>query len=225
MNSMRELFTVPMPDATIPEFNWEHGDDLCDCEFQRIGLWMNPYLGVTDKIRFCCLYKELEDSFPHLFQHIKGYWDDDENEWIMAQMEWNGEEDMPRALWNRQLSIREGLPIEVIRERTIFQSPPKGTPDRLGEKLQRLGNNTEAERIVSIATQQLVNNYAQAISQIEQMEAGMHKAIEDLKKLKSGEISMDSLVVTDNGYEIIPPITLPETTKNGTEKLDKVSSP
>ena len=78
---------------------------------------------------------------------------------------------------------------------------------------------------MSIATQQLVNNYAQAISQLEQMEAGMHKAIEDLKKLKSGEISMDSLVVTDNGYEIIPPITLPETTKSGTEKLDKVSSP
>lgn len=57
---------------------------------------------------------------------------------------------------------------------------------------------------MSIATQQCLTNYAQALDQIEQMENGMRKAIVDLKRLKSGEIDLDQLIVTDNGYEIMP---------------------
>ena len=57
---------------------------------------------------------------------------------------------------------------------------------------------------MSIATQQCLTNYAQALEQIENMENGMRKSILDLKRLKSGEISLDQLIVTDNGYEIMP---------------------
>ena len=37
--------------ASIPEIQWKHGDDLCDCTFQRIGFWTNPYLAKTLQVR------------------------------------------------------------------------------------------------------------------------------------------------------------------------------
>ena len=29
----------------IPGVEWEYHDDLCDCTYQRIGFWTNPYIG------------------------------------------------------------------------------------------------------------------------------------------------------------------------------------
>ena len=189
MTGIRELFTVPFADSHIPESHWEHGDDLCDCEFQRIGLWMNPYLGVTEKVRVCCLYKELEDSFPHLFQHIDGYWDDNEKEWITGQMEWDGEDDMPRALWNRQLSIREGLPIEVIRERTIFQSPPKGTP--------RPKRMTQPMPLSDIYAE-----YGKLRLEQDKLIEAFQKALDAIALVKDGVIDPADIEVFESGFTI-----------------------
>ena len=57
---------------------------------------------------------------------------------------------------------------------------------------------------MSVASQLNLQHYAQALSQIEQLEKWAAKAITDLKKLKAGEVSIDQFVVTDNGYEVMP---------------------
>ena len=56
----------------------------------------------------------------------------------------------------------------------------------------------------SIATQKVLTDYAGALNQIEQLETAILKSIEDLKKIKTGEIPLTRLIVTDNGYEIMP---------------------
>lgn len=196
MASIRELFTSPSTDAAIPEFHWEHGDDLCDCSFQRISYWMNPYLGETEKIRLCCLYKELEDSFPHLFQHIKGYWDENENEWIMGQMEWNGEDDMPRALWNRQLAIREGLPVEVIRERTRLLEPPKGHPNPVVEA-------PVAEHQIA-APADIYDAYGRLYQENQALQQALRDTVAVLQELAEGDLSAEDIEFSGHGFTIKP---------------------
>ena len=63
---------------------------------------------------------------------------------------------------------------------------------------------------MSIATQQVLNDYARALDSIEKMEAGIRKSIEDLKKLKNGEYTLEQLIVTDTGYEFMPAMPAPE---------------
>ena len=196
MTNMASQFTVPLLDAVVPEYHWEHGDDLCDCEIQNIALSMNPYSGQTLKIRLCCLYKELEDSFPHLFQHIKGYWDDNEQQWITAQMEWNGEDDMPRALWNRQIATREGLPIEVIRERTQFQEPPKGIPRPKAAKEQPMAAPAPATDIYDA--------YGQLYQKNQALQQGLLDTVSVLRALATGEMTADELEFSEHGFTIKP---------------------
>ncbi len=94
---------------------WNIQDDLCDCVFQRIGYWFNPYLGETLETRICCLYAEWEKQYPHLFRRTQA-----------EPAEWNGESDMPRSLWHRQLSNHLGVPVSEARDLNL--APPKGKP-------------------------------------------------------------------------------------------------
>ena len=55
----------------IPEIRWEHGDDLCDCTFQRIGYWTNPYLGRTLEFRICCSWSKLIELHPELQEFVR----------------------------------------------------------------------------------------------------------------------------------------------------------
>lgn len=57
---------------------------------------------------------------------------------------------------------------------------------------------------MGIVNQMLLQNYASALNQIDALETGTKKAIEDFKSLKAGELSIEQLVVTDNGWEFIP---------------------
>ena len=69
----------------IPEIDWEHGDDLCDCTFQRIGYWTNPYLARTMEVRLCCIWKILAEQNPEiaaLMQEIPAY-DDYNRDWTV----------------------------------------------------------------------------------------------------------------------------------------------
>ena len=69
---------------------------------------------------------------------------------------------------------------------------------------------------MAIVNQMLLQNYAAALNQIDTLEQGTMKAIADFKALKAGEFSVDQLVVTDNGWEFIPPVGEPvESKKNG----------
>jgi hypothetical protein len=58
---------------------------------------------------------------------------------------------------------------------------------------------------VNRTTTLAVNAYAQALNAIEQLEKGMETAIGDFIALKKGELSLDDLVVSDNGWEFVPP--------------------
>ena len=93
--------------AAEPAVHWVHGDDLCDCTFQRIGSFTNPYLGKTLKIRLCCIWEKIYEQFPEFVQRIDGYWDDNTLTYNTEPKEWDAADwDMPKHLWNRQTAIR-----------------------------------------------------------------------------------------------------------------------
>ena len=109
----------------IPEIRWVHGDDLCDCTFQRLGEWTNPYLAKTMRVRMCCMWVELEKMFPHLVQHIPAFYNENTDLFETDFIEWNSPDgEMPRALWHRQLSVAMGLPLDEIRNRTNGKESP-----------------------------------------------------------------------------------------------------
>jgi hypothetical protein len=112
--------------ANLPDIEWQHGDDLCDCTFQRIGMHKNPYLAETLEIRLCCIWAELGKQYPQFFRQFPGYLDDNTGEWITDPWEWNGETDMPTALWHRQLAKTENVSLSEAREMRL--PAPKGKP-------------------------------------------------------------------------------------------------
>jgi hypothetical protein len=110
----------------LPEDIWDANDDACDCTFQRIGMWTNPYLGETLEVRMCCIWAELYRMFPEHVRVVKAWKHGDE--WQPGVWDWNGEDDMPRSIWYRHLARREGITVAEARERYAHLSPPVGTP-------------------------------------------------------------------------------------------------
>lgn len=105
---------------------WQHGDDLCDCTFQRIGMWTNPYIGKTLKYRFCCIWAELAKAYPQFVQEIPAFLDTNSETFVEGVAEWASlDADMPRALWYRQLSTLTGKPLAAIRDEYADQDPPR----------------------------------------------------------------------------------------------------
>ena len=95
---------------------WLLGDDKCDCAYQRIGEWGNPYLAQTIQFRFCCIWAELSKQFPQFVQEVPAFWDDNRLEPLTEPQAWDSEEmDMPLYLWYRQLSRQTGRPLADIR--------------------------------------------------------------------------------------------------------------
>jgi hypothetical protein len=114
---------------SLPDETWVHNDDLCDCTFQRIGFWTNPYIARTMKVRLCCLWAELAKDYPQFIQETAAFTHYGENDKLYPEpWKWNGEADMPRALWYRQLAVKYGMSLEVIRDLYSEKEPPKGKP-------------------------------------------------------------------------------------------------
>ena len=111
----------------IPEENWAHGDDLCDCTFQRIGLWTNPYIGRTLKVRLCCIWAKIYAMFPECVQEIPAFMDyNNGDRYVPAPAPWDSEdEDMPVALWHRQEAVRLRLPLPQVRKLLQGQASPR----------------------------------------------------------------------------------------------------
>ncbi len=102
--------------ADIPEVYWISEDDLCDCTFQRIGEWTNPYIARTLRVRFCCIWAELYKQFPQHVQEIPAYYDGNRHRWVVEPRAWDSEEmAMPLAIWHRQLASMTGEPVGTIR--------------------------------------------------------------------------------------------------------------
>lgn len=117
----------------LPEIRWQHGDDLCDCTFQRIGWWTNPYLGRTLEIRLCCAWKKLGEMFPEVGQYIReipAFDNYNTGRWETEPAAWDGDYDMPRALWHRHLAAKTGKPLEQIRREYDHLMPPRGKPKK-----------------------------------------------------------------------------------------------
>ena len=94
---------------------WNVNDDLCDCVYQRIGYWNNPYIGETLEIRLCCVWAEFEKQWPQFFRRTQ-----------IEPAAWDGETDMPRSIHNRQLAALHGLSVSQARDLNL--EVPKGKP-------------------------------------------------------------------------------------------------
>lgn len=112
--------------GNLPDVQWKPQDDLCDCVYQRIGMWTNPYLAVTKEVRFCCIWAKIEEMFPGYAREVPAYWDINREEWVTEPAPWNGEEDMPVSIWHRQLARKLGISVSQAREMNL--PTPKGQP-------------------------------------------------------------------------------------------------
>lgn len=101
--------------GSLPDVDWDHADDLCDCTFQRVGMWKNPYLAETLEIRLCCIWAKLAEQYPDFVRTIPGYFNENDGQWITTPWEWDGEAEMPKAIWYRQLARKLNRPLEEIR--------------------------------------------------------------------------------------------------------------
>ena len=113
--------------GTFPESFWDAEDDACDCTFQRIGMWKNPYVAETLEVRMCCIWAELYKLFPQHVRVTPAYLVNDEA-WDERIQEWDGESDMPRSIFYRQMARKDGITVAEARKRYTHQEPPKGTP-------------------------------------------------------------------------------------------------
>lgn len=95
---------------------WDVHDDACDCTYQRIGYWNNPYIGETLEVRLCCVWAEFERQYPQFFRRTQ-----------IEPATWDGEADMPRSIWHRQLAKANGVGISEAREFAAGQDAPRGT--------------------------------------------------------------------------------------------------
>ena len=113
----------------LPEDTWEVDDDACDCTYQRIGMWANPYIAETLEVRMCCIWKEIYALFPDKVRTIPGY-RDAAGEWVTEPAEWDGESDMPAAIWYRQLARKQGRRVADVRAEYRMRDAerPRGTP-------------------------------------------------------------------------------------------------
>ena len=124
-----DLLTAILP-ATIPGMEWVMHDDLCDCTFQRIGEWTNPYIGKTLRVRFCCIWAELHKQYPQFVQELDGAFDYNAHQFVMEPKDWDGDFDMPRAIWYRHLAAKTGRPLAEIRQEHADKEPPKAVPKK-----------------------------------------------------------------------------------------------
>lgn len=130
--------TMPQPDVLAqaaavmaamaaggPEMEWLHGDDLCNCTFQRIGWWTNPYIAETLLVRVCCIWGELYKQFPQFVQEIHAYNDPNTGVYVTEPREWDADHEMPRHLWHRQAAKRLGMALSEVRQRLAGMTPPQ----------------------------------------------------------------------------------------------------
>lgn len=122
--------------AALPESAWNEMDDGCDCTYQRIGSWTNPYLAETLEVRWCCIWKELYKLFPEMVRTTPAYRDGNTGEWVAEPREWDAEFDIPEAIWFRQLAREQGRPIADIRAEYSqrLAEKPKGVARPVAEE-------------------------------------------------------------------------------------------
>ena len=174
--------------TTMPEFIWTHGDDLCDCTFQRIGEWTNPYLARTRRVRVCCLEDRMLEGNEDLVQDIPGFFNDNNGLFETEPWVWNGEDDMPEHLFMRQTAIIQGLSLDETRVKFEGVEPPKGIPrPKVIEKRKTM---SEHEVI------------GQQVMKIQALEKRNDILISVIHALKKGELDIKQVELKDNGFTV-----------------------
>lgn len=134
MNHLLQADILEAMSSTIPEVHWLPDDDLCDCTFQRIGSWTNPYLGKTLRVRLCCIWAELYKQYPEYVQEVNASYDSNRHEWVNGPQQWDSDEmDMPLAIWYRQEAYKQNRPLSEVRAELSANKhlrPKKGNAPR-----------------------------------------------------------------------------------------------
>jgi hypothetical protein len=113
---LRDLATA-LAVADMPAVHWIADDGLCDCTFQRVCEWTNPYFAKTLRVRLCCIWAELYKQYPQFVQDIPAYYDANRHRYVMEPAEWdNPTAPMPVSAWHRYLAAKEGKPLAQIRQ-------------------------------------------------------------------------------------------------------------
>ena len=174
--------------TTMPEFIWTHGDDLCDCTFQRIGEWTNPYLARTRRVRVCCLEDRMLEDNEDLVQDIPGFFNDDTGLFETEPWVWNGEDDMPEHLFMRQTAIIQGLSLDETRVKFEGVEPPKGIP-----------------RLKVVEERKIMSEHeviGKQLMQIQALEKERNTLVSVVHAIKKGELDVDRIELQDNGFSI-----------------------
>lgn len=153
----REVYAATLA-AQIPDVYWIHGDDLCDCTFQRIGEWTNPYIARTLRVRFCCIWNELYKQYPQFVQEIPAYHDGNREVWVMEPRAWDSEEmPMPLTLWYRQLASATGQSVGEIRD--LLKGHEQERPGPLPAGSTQRDTPTDAELAAGMVTRLYASTY------------------------------------------------------------------
>ena len=174
--------------TTMPEFIWTHGDDLCDCTFQRIGEWTNPYLARTRRVRVCCLEDRMLEGNEDLVQDIPGFFNDTTGLLETEPWVWDGEDDMPEHLFMRQTAIIQGLSLDETRVKFEGVEPPKGIPR---PKVVDKGKIMSEDEFIG---KQLMT--------IQALEKERNTLVSVIHAIKKGELGIDRIELQDNGFSI-----------------------
>ena len=172
----------------MPEFTWTHGDDLCDCTFQRIGEWTNPYLARTRRVRVCCLEDRMLDGNEDLVQDIPGFFNDDTGLFETEPWVWNGEDDMPEHLFMRQTAIIQGLSLDETRVKFEGVEPPKGIPRPKVVEERKIMSEHEV--------------IGKQLMKIQALEKERNTLVSVIHAIKKGELGIDRIELQDNGFSI-----------------------
>lgn len=119
--------------GVLPEEFWDVNDDRCDCTYQRIGMWTNPYIAETLEVRMCCIWAELYKLFPQFVRTTPAFFDYNANEWNSEPRTWDGEADMPDSIWYRQIARQSGRTVAEARSLMAGRVSPRGIPRPVAE--------------------------------------------------------------------------------------------
>ena len=174
--------------TTMPEFIWTHGDDLCDCTFQRIGEWSNPYLARTRRVRVCCLEDRMLEEHDDLVQDIPGYFNEDTGLFETEPWIWDGEDDMPEHLFMRQTAIIKGLSLDETRVKFEGVEPPKGTPRPKIIEQRKIMSEHEV--------------IGQQVMKIQELEKQKNILVNLIHSIKNGTLDLHNIELTDTGFTV-----------------------
>ena len=172
----------------MPEITWTHGDDLCDCTFQRIGDWANPYIARTRRVRVCCLENRMLEGNEDLVQDIPGYFNENTGEFESEPWVWDGEDDMPEHLFMRQTAIIQGLSLDETRVKFEGVEPPKGiSRPKVVKKRETM---SEYEVI------------GQQVMKIQELEKQKNILVSVIHSIKNGTLDVERIELTDTGFTV-----------------------